>query len=84
MSGAEKVRSGLYRLTGVTHSQPRSWDEHVCGGQIFAAGNASVERQFRWECFCEKCKDSDSNGWATLRECIERTPEYWIETTDAS
>lgn len=65
---AVKIRRGLYRLDGLTHDR--------CKGQIFAEKNGT-ERQWMWECYCEKCEECDVNGHPTLTECVSESPRYW-------
>lgn len=88
---AVKVRRGLYRLEGVTHTEPRYPGASVCGGQVFAQRHPDESRDdgvevdmvlpSSWECFCEKCLDCDPNGWATLAECVLEAPAFWCATS---
>ena len=89
-----KVRRGLYKLLGVTHTNPRRRTGDVCGGQVFAErfGPYGVAERFgpygeegevipgSWECYCERCQDCDPNGWATLKECVCEAPDFWMQT----
>ena len=86
-----KIRRGLYRLDGVTHTKPRYRGAEVCGGQVFAhCYDPFVEAveivPGSWECFCETCKDCDPNGWRTLAECVREAPAFWsgLEAADGS
>jgi hypothetical protein len=81
---AVKVRRGLYELRGVICSVPRYRGAAPCGGQVFAEwlgpqrdGGETIPAS--WECFCEKCKDCDPNGWGTLAECVREAPGFWMK-----
>lgn len=83
---AVKVRKGLYELRGVTDTSWHRAGESVCGGQIFAEwfhGEWDGDEKLppSWECYCERCKECDPNGWATLRECVREAPAYWMRPT---
>lgn len=80
---AEKVRRGVYRLSGVTCGD--------CGGQVFAEWfppNHDTEIRdgkevpytipASWECYCDECQQCDPNGWPTLRDCRREAPAYWM------
>lgn len=68
-AGRKKIRRGLYKLEGVTHTTHYGVS---CGGQVFAESLSGG-----WECYCEKCKACDPNGWPTLADCVREAPGYW-------
>jgi len=75
-----RVRSGLYEIQGLLH--------HDCGGQVkvervnpqtrvIGPWLASDDLNFRWESFCDKCKNCDCNGWATLPQAVKEAVDYF-------
>ena len=77
-----KLHPGFYELRGVTHRRPKYPGSPACGGKILAQrfpGEEDDDGRIppSWECFCEECGECDPNGWPTLRECVENTPDYW-------
>jgi hypothetical protein len=74
---AKKVRSGLYLLVGITHTDVFYGGRTECDGQIFAESFKRVGQG--WETFCEKCLECDSCGPETLMECREIARERWMK-----
>ena len=55
-----------------------------CGGAIwcedlYSVGKAS--RQYKWECYCAKCKTCDPNGYPSLVAAFTETPAFWTTPT---
>ena len=70
---AIRIRPGLYRIEGVTDQGKTS-----CGGQVYAEKVESHNREFAWECYCERCLDCDPNGWPSLRACVAEAAGFWM------
>jgi hypothetical protein len=61
-----KVHETRWRMDGVNCG---------CGGTLYIDRNGSGE--WRYETFCQQCLTCDVNGWRTLRQCLEESPEYF-------
>lgn len=54
-----------------------------CGGLLMVQDhcNEGFERktgkEFRYECFCDKCKTCDPNGWRSCRQVIDNSPQFF-------
>jgi hypothetical protein len=61
----EKVRSGCYRTN--IHCQ--------CGGTVYIERNGYGN--WRWESWCDECKQCDPNGWPSLFSAVMKAPEFF-------
>jgi hypothetical protein len=72
----EKICAGLYRIIGITCGiiSPQGVP---CGGELRIELCDGSERDFRWETFCDRCKNCDCNGWPTRSSALANAKEYF-------
>lgn len=54
-----------------------------CGGLLMVQDhcsegfNRTTRKEYRYECFCDKCKNCDTKGWRSLRQVIEHSLTFF-------
>lgn len=59
---------------------------HVgCGGELYVTdfGESYADLNFRFEVWCDRCRDADPNGYATREEAVVEGAAYFNEPVAA-
>ena len=78
VSLVREYKHGRYLdVVGAVCQLQREWESEPCGGALRVEDwRDEVEREWRYELFCVKCKTCDSDGRRTQAQVIEAAKRF--------
>lgn len=80
---ARKFRHGRYLdVFGAVCQLQRPWESKPCGGNLRVKDwRDEVNRDIRYELFCERCKTCDPDGWRLQSQVIDAAARFGASGT---
>lgn len=73
----QSPRGRYMEVVGAVCQFQRQWETEPCGGSLRVEDwRDEVERDSRYELFCDKCKACDPAGWRTQSQVIEAAKHF--------